>query len=186
MNMRAMGDKMKLGIALVSRILTGEEPCLRKVQLQRRYELPVNKKLVEYTVKHEYLVSQIVNKFKNEVVINRTVEIDLDRVKLVGKIDVILVRDIPVIIEVKSGSEKASHHVQLWLYMIGYGGITEGILRYSTVKYWYSLKDIPCNLLNLAKERVRPLLTDRLLPPVRNSHCSHCQYKQICELKERR
>ncbi|MGC1121833.1 MAG: hypothetical protein WBA22_12135 [Candidatus Methanofastidiosia archaeon] len=96
---------MRLGITLVSRIVTGEECCLRQVQYSRRYCLPVSKKLIEYSIRHEYLVSQIVNRCKSEVIVNKWVELDLEPVKLGGKTDILLMKDVPTIIEVKSGKE---------------------------------------------------------------------------------
>lgn len=171
---------MRLGISLVSRIVTGEECCLRKVQFSRRYRLPVSKELIEYSIRHEYLVSQIVNRCKSEVIVNKWVELDLESVKLVGKIDVLLMRDVPTIIEVKSGREKNSHHVQLWLYMLGYGNDVEGILKYPAEKYWYREEDIPTRLMDVVALRVRPLLNDTMLPPVRGDHCRYCGYHDLC------
>jgi CRISPR/Cas system-associated exonuclease Cas4 (RecB family) len=172
---------MRLGIALVSRIVTGEECCLRKVQFSRRYRLPVSKELIEYSIKHEYLVSQIVNKCKSEVIVNKWVELDLEMVKLVGKIDILLMKDVPTIIEVKSGKERNSHHVQLWLYMLGYGNEVEGVLTYPVEKYWYQTDDIPVRLMDVIAQRVKPLLNDTMLPPVKGDHCRYCGYAAICE-----
>lgn len=172
---------MTFGMALVSRILTGEEPCLRKVQFGKWYKLPVDKSLIENKMKHEYLISQIVNKLKGEVIVNKWVELDLGTVKLVGKIDILLVDDTPTIIEVKSGKGKNSHHVQLWLYMLGFEGDVEGILKYPVEKYWYSSEDIPNGLINLILQRTKPLLTNKLLPAVKGSHCRYCRHRQLCE-----
>lgn len=172
---------MTFGMALVSRILTGDEPCLRKVQLSKQYKLPVEKSLIEYELRHEYLVSQVVKKLNGEIIVNKWVELDLGTVKLVGKIDILLVNEIPTIIEVKSGKEKNSHHVQLWLYMLGFNGDVEGILKYPMEKYWYSLEDIPNRLIELVLRRIKPLLISKLLPAVKGSHCRYCRYIKICE-----
>ena len=90
--------------------------------------------------------------------------------------------DLTTIIEVKSGKEKESHHVQLWLYMMSYEARRiKGEIRYCNVKYTYTMDELPPNLWDYVYYRVRPLLTSKLLPPVKGSHCRYCGYKKYCQ-----
>ncbi len=86
---------------------------------------------------HEYLLSQIANKCGGEVIVNRWVEMDLGKVKLVGKMDILLLNDILVTIEVKSGKEGESHHGQLFLYILSFNSEVEGVLRYDQSMWFY-------------------------------------------------
>jgi CRISPR/Cas system-associated exonuclease Cas4 (RecB family) len=171
---------MNVGIALVSRVLTGEEPCLRKVQLSKQFKLPVDAQLIKHTINHENLVSKVLNKYGTEALVNTWVRKELTSITVVGKIDIVLLLDTPVIIEVKSGKEKNSHHVQLWMYMDCYGTEVHGILRYSGARYLYETDDIPVDLWKTVEYRLNPLLCSDLLPPIRNGHCEYCGYKMIC------
>ena len=172
---------MNVGIALVSRVLTGEEPCLRKVQLSKQYTVPVDAQLIRHTINHENLVSKVLNRYGTEALVNIWVRKELTSITVVGKIDIVLLLNTPIIIEVKSGKEKKSHHVQLWMYMDCYGTEAKGILRYSGAKYFYENKDIPVDLWKTVYNRLKPLLSSELLPPIRNGHCEYCGYKMICE-----
>ena len=55
---------------MMSQILTGEEPCLRKVQLGRRYELPKDAKLIQYKIKHELLISRVISDLNGNIFVN--------------------------------------------------------------------------------------------------------------------
>ena len=72
--------------------------------------MPMDRGLIEYKLEHEYMVSKVVDKLNGEVLVNKSVEIDSGNIILMGKIDILLMNEIPVIIEVKSGKEKVSHH----------------------------------------------------------------------------
>ena len=170
---------MTIGMALVSRILTGEEPCLRKVQLSRRYKLPVDAKLIQYKMKHELLVSKVISELTGEIFVNQRVEKDLGDIKLLGYIDILNVNsELKTIIEIKSGKEKESHHVQLWLYMNCFKD-SKGVLQYPETRYVYLKEDIPSDLWKTVSKRVNPL-NSKLLPPVKGDHCFYCQFKSIC------
>lgn len=171
---------MTIGMALVSRIMIGEEPCLRKVQYNRMYELPVDAELIKHRMNHESLISKVINGLTGDIYVNYRVEKILGEIQLVGYIDILNVNSgLKTIFEVKSGKERESHHAQLWLYM---GCITgaKGILRYPSTRYVYFTKDIPENLWEMVIDRLTPLQTKKLLLPVKGSHCVFCGFKSIC------
>lgn len=73
-------------------------------------------------------------------------EKDLDEIRLVGLIDILNINSgLKTVFEIKSGKEKESHYVQLWMYMGCFVDV-RGILRYSITQYMYFTKDIPENL----------------------------------------
>jgi hypothetical protein len=161
---------MFIGMALVSRILTGEEPCLRKVQLSRRYKLPKDAKLIQYKMKHELLVSKVISELTGDVFVNQRVEKNLGDINIVGFIDILNVNSTwKTIFEVKSGKEKESHHVQLWFYMNCFNE-AKGILQYPETRYTYLKEDIPFDLWKTVLRGVNPLMS-KLLPPVKGDHC---------------
>ena len=168
-------------MALTSRILTGEEPCLRKVQYSRMYELPVDAELLKHRMNHELLVSKVINGLTGYIYVNHRVEKDLGEIQLVGLIDILNVNEkSKTIFEIKSGKEKESHHVQLWLYMGCFDDV-KGILRYPSTRYMYFTEDIPENLWEMVIDRLNPLQTKKLLLPVKGIHCMYCRYKGICQ-----
>lgn len=172
---------MTFGMALMSRILTGDEPCLRKVQYQRTYEMPRTSGLIMGKLRHEYMVSKVVNGLNGEIIVNYPVKKELKDVILRGRIDILsITSEVKTIYEIKAGKERDCHHVQLWLYMGCFESVN-GVLLYSGTRYLYSSKDIPRNLWNLVLKRVRPLLTDKLLPAVKGNHCEYCNFKSICK-----
>ena len=172
---------MTFGMALVSRILTGEEPCLRKVQYSRRYEIPADARLIKHKLNHELLVSKVINELNGEIYVNYRVEKDLDDIQLLGYIDILNINcNTKTVYEIKSGKEKESHHVQLWLYM---GCFTDarGILKYPDTRYLYFADEIPENLWEMAIEKLNPLKTARMLPPIRGEHCRYCKFRIYCQ-----
>ena len=172
---------MSIGMALVSRILTGEEPCLRKVQYSRTYKLPVDARVIRHRLNHELLISKVINRLNGEIFVNYRVEKNLGDITLVGLIDVLNVNSGgKTVIEVKSGREKESHHVQLWLYMDCIDG-TKGILRYPDTRYLYFSEDIPKNLLEIVTEKLKPLQTTKLLPRINGDHCMYCEFGGLCQ-----
>ena len=60
---------MTFGMALISRILTGEEPCLRKVQYSRMYEIPADSRLIKHKLNHELLISKVIDELNGEIYI---------------------------------------------------------------------------------------------------------------------
>lgn len=171
---------MTIGMALVSRIMTGEEPCLRKVQYSRMYELPVDAELIKHRMNHELLISKVINGLTGDIYVNYRVEKVLGEIQLVGYIDIFNVnRKSKTVYEIKSGKEKESHHVQLWLYM-GCFINAKGILRYPSTRYMYFTDDIPENLWEMVNGRLNPLQAKKLLLPVKGKHCKYCRYKPIC------
>lgn len=171
---------MTFRMALVSRILTGEEPCLRKVQYSRTYELPVDPRLIKHKLNHELLVSKVINELNGEIFVNYRVEKEIDDITLVGLIDVLNINSGgKTVIEVKSGKEKESHHVQLWLYMSCIDE-AKGILRYPDTRYLYFAENIPENLWEIIIKKLNPLQTTKLLPTVKGYHCGFCMYKYMC------
>ena len=174
---------MTIGMALVSRIMTGEEPCLRKVQYSRMYELPVDTELIKHRINHELLISKVIHGLTGEIYVNYHVKKILGEIQLVGYIDILNVNSGgKTIFEIKSGKEKESHHVQLWLYM-GCFTDAKGILKYPNTRYMYFTEDIPENLWEIVVEKLNPLQTKKLLLPVKGSHCGFCWYKWICNMK---
>jgi len=174
---------MTIGMALVSRIITGEEPCLRKVQYSRMYELPMDAELIKHRMNHELLISKVINGLTGEIYVNYRIEKILGDITLVGYIDILNINNGgKTVFEVKSGKEKESHHVQLWLYMGCFTDI-KGILRYPSTRYMYFTEDIPENLWELVIERLTPLQTKKLLLPVKGSHCVYCKFKGVCQRK---
>jgi len=172
---------MSIGMALTSRILTGEEPCLRKVQYSRMYELPVDAELIKHRMNHELLISKVINGLTGEIYVNYQVERDLGEIQLIGLIDILNInRKSKTIFEIKSGKERESHHVQLWLYMGCFDDV-KGILRYPSTRYMYFTENIPENLWEMVTERLNPLQTKKLLPPLKNGHCVYCKYRNICK-----
>jgi CRISPR/Cas system-associated exonuclease Cas4 (RecB family) len=172
---------MKLGMAVVSRIVTGEEPCLRKIQHSRTYELPTDARLIKHKLKHEMLVSKVVSRLSGEIYVNYRVEKDLGDIQLAGYIDILNINGgLKTVIEMKSGKEKDSHHVQLFLYMNCLDD-ARGILKYPNARYLYFSEDIPENLWEIVKERLNPLLTSSILSPVRDGHCVYCRFRSICQ-----
>ncbi|MGD2249755.1 MAG: Dna2/Cas4 domain-containing protein [Candidatus Methanofastidiosia archaeon] len=172
---------MTFGMALVSRILTGEEPCLRKVQYRRIYELPTDCELIKHKMNHELLVSKVIDRLTGEIYVNYRVEKEIEDIKLVGYIDILNVNPkLTTVYEVKTGKERDSHHVQLWMYMGCLNG-ARGVLKYTDEQYLYFPEDIPFYLWNLVSKRLKPLETNKLLPPVKGSHCSYCKYKWLCQ-----
>ena len=145
------------------------------------YELPVDAKLIQHKINHELLMSKVISGLNGEIYVNYRVEKKLGRMKLIGYIDILNINSgSKTVIEVKSGKEKESHHVQLWMYMSCFSDV-RGILRYPYTRYTYFGEDIPENLWEMASDRLKPLLTDKLLPPLRNGHCQYCKYKTICQ-----
>ena len=68
------------------------------------------------------------------------VEKVLDDLTLVGYIDILDVNSVlKTVFEVKSGKEKDSHHVQLWIYMGCFDG-ARGILKYLDTRYHTEIK----------------------------------------------
>lgn len=175
---------MTFGMALVSRILTGEEPCLRKVQFDRLNPLPVTGNLIQCKMRHELLLSKVINGLEGEITVNKRVEKVIRGIKLVGKIDILHITSKMTVIEVKSGREKDSHHVQLWLYMGCFNSEIEGLLWYPERIYLYEGEDVPENLWNLVQLRVRPLLHDELLKPIKGSHCQYCGHESVCKIEK--
>lgn len=172
---------MTIGMALVSRILTGEEPCLRKVQYSRMYELPVDAELIKHRINHELLISKVISGLTGEIYVNYRVEKVLGDITLIGNIDILNINSgLKTIFEVKSGKEKESHHVQLWLYM-GCFPDAKGILRYPSTRYMYFTEDILENLWEMVIDRLNPLQTKKLLLPVKGSHCLYCKFKGTCQ-----
>ena len=172
---------MTFGMALVSRILTGEEPCLRKVQYSRIYELPADAQLIQHKLNHELLISKVISGLTGEIYVNHRVEKDLGDITLVGYIDILNVNSgLKTVYEVKSGKEKDSHHVQLWLYM-GCFNDARGILRYPDTRYLYFSDEIPENLWEMVTEKLNPLKSNRMLLPVKGEHCRYCKFKSYCQ-----
>ncbi len=171
---------MTIGMALVSRILTGEEPCLRKAQYSRTYKLPTDARLIRHKLNHELLISKVINGLNGEIFVNYRVEKRLGDITLVGLIDVLNVNSGgKTVIEVKSGKEKDSHHVQLWIYMSCFDN-AKGILKYPDTRYLYFNEDIPENLLEIVTEKLKPLQSTKLFPKVKGDHCAYCEFKGIC------
>ena len=174
---------MSLGMALVSRILMGEEPCLRKIQFSKLYTLPTDPRLIQYKMNHELLASKVIRELTGEIRVNQWVSKTIYGITLNGIIDILSITpNLTTIIEVKSGKEKESHHVQLWLYMMSYDARRiKGEIRYCNTKYTYLPHELPPNLWDYVYYRVRPLLTAELLPPVKGNHCRYCGYKKYCQ-----
>lgn len=172
---------LNLGMALASRIVTGEEPCLRKVLYEIQRPLPVDAKAIQYKLEHESLVAKTIETLKGDIYVNEWVSRNVGGIQLNGKIDIVDVNDgETTVIEVKSGKEKESHHVQLWMYMKCYEARKiKGELRYKDKVYIYTEEDIPLNFWNIVFQRTRPLLNDNL-PSVKGSHCHYCRYNDVC------
>ena len=101
-------------------------------------------------------------------------------IKLLGYIDILNVNStVETIIEVKSGKEKESHHVQSWLYMNCFKD-SKGVLQYPETRYMYLKEDILFDLWKTVLKRVNPLVSSKLLPLVKGDHCFYCQFKSIC------
>jgi CRISPR/Cas system-associated exonuclease Cas4 (RecB family) len=173
---------MKIGMAVVSRIVTGEEPCLRKVLYEIERPLPVDARVIQYKMEHELLVAKTIEGLTGDIYVNEWVTRNVGGIQVNGKIDIVSIDNgITTIIEVKSGKEKESHHVQLWMYMSCYDGKrTKGELRYNDAKYRYREADIPLNLWNTIFERTRPLLNGNVVQ-VKGYHCRYCPFKQKCQ-----
>ena len=172
---------MTFGMALVSRILTGEEPCLRKVQYSRTYILPTEARLIKHKMNHELLVSKVINGLNGEIYVNYRLEKDLGDITLVGYIDILNINPVKTVFEIKSGKEKDSHHVQLWLYMDCFND-AKGILKYPDTRYLYFADEIPENLWEMTIEKLNPLKTDKTLLPVKGEHCRYCRFKNYCNI----
>jgi hypothetical protein len=62
--------------------MTGEEPCLRKVQLSRQYSLPKDAKTIQYEMKHKLLISkvisdlQVISELSGEIFVDERAEKD--------------------------------------------------------------------------------------------------------------
>ncbi len=101
------------------------------------YELPVDAKLIQHKINHELLMSKVISGLNGEIYVNYRVEKKLGRMKLIGYIDILNINSgSKTVIEVKSGKEKESHHVQLWMYMSCFSDV-RGILRYPYTRYTY-------------------------------------------------
>jgi hypothetical protein len=117
--------------------------------------------MIQYKMKHELLVSKVINELNRDIFVNMKVEKDLGDIKLLGYIDVLNINFVSkTVIEVKSGKEKEAHHVQLWLYM-GCFDDTKGILQYPSTQYMYFIKDIPFDLWKIVLKRLNPLLSTK-------------------------
>ena len=172
---------MTFGMALVSRIMTGEEPCLRKVQYSRMYEIPADAQLIKHKLNHELLVSKVINESNGDIYVNYRVEKVLWDIQLLGYVDILNINSgLKTVYEIKSGKEKESHHVQLWLYM-GCFAEARGILKYHDTRYLYFSDEIPENLWEMVNEKLNPLRTDRMLSPVRGEHCQYCRFGVYCQ-----
>ncbi len=173
---------MRLGMALVSRIVTEEEPCLRKVLYEIQRPLPVDAKAIQYKVEHELLVAKIIDVLDGDIRLNEWVTRNVGGIQLNGKIDIVNVNNgETTIIEVKSGKEKESHHIQLWMYMKCYEARRiKGELRYKDKVYLYTEEDIPLNFWNIVFQQTRSLLIGSA-PRVKGSHCHYCRHSELCQ-----
>ncbi len=173
---------MRLGMALVSRIVTGDEQCLRKVLYELKTPLPVDAKVLQYKLEHELLVSKTIETLTGDIYVNEWVTRNVGGIQLNGKIDIVNVNNgETTIIEVKSGKEKESHHVQLWMYMKCYEARKiKGELRYKDREYTYRETDIPLNFWNIIFQRTRALLSGNA-PRVKGFHCHYCRYSDLCQ-----
>lgn len=173
---------MRLGMALASRIVTGEEPCLRKVLYEIKKSLSVGARAIQYKLEHELLVAKTIETLKGEIYVNEWVTRNVSGIQLNGKIDIVNVNNgDTTIFEVKSGIERESHHIQLWLYLLSFEARNvRGRLLYKDKEYMYRETDIPLNLWNIVFQRTRPLLSENL-PPVKGSHCHYCKYNDLCQ-----
>ena len=160
--------------------MTGEEPCLRKVQYSRIYEVPAEARLIKHKMNHELLVSKVISGLNGEIYVNYRVEKDLGDIQLLGYIDILNINPVKTVFEVKSGKEKDSHHVQLWLYM-GCFDDASGILKYPDTRYLYFSDGIPENLWEIVTEKLNPLKTEKLLLPVKGEHCGYCRFRSMCQ-----
>ncbi len=174
---------MNIGMAVVSRIVTGEESCLRKVLYEIQKPLPVDAKAIQYKLEHELLVAKTIETLTGDIYVNEWVTRNVGGIQLNGKIDIVNVNNgETTIIEVKSGKEKESHHVQLWMYVKSYEARKiKGKLVYKDKVYTYRETDIPLNFWNIVFQRTRALLTANL-PPVKGSHCNYCGYRKNCQI----
>ncbi len=172
---------MRLGMALASRIVTGEEPCLRKVLYEIKEPLPVVAKAIQYKLEHELLVAKTIETLTGDIYVNEWVTRNVGGIQLNGKIDIVNVNNSETtVIEVKSGKERESHHVQLWMYMKCYEARRIiGELRYKDKVYTYTEDDIPLNFWNIVFQRTRPLLTGNA-PRIKGSHCRYCKLSELC------
>jgi CRISPR/Cas system-associated exonuclease Cas4 (RecB family) len=172
---------MKVGMAVVSRIVTGEEPCLRKVLYEIERPLPVDARVIQYKMEHELLVAKTIEGLAGDIYVNEWVTRNVGGIQVNGKIDIVSVDNgVTTIIEVKSGKEKESHHVQLWMYMsCSDGKRSKGELRYNDATYRYRETDIPLNLWNVIFQMTRPLLRDNAIL-VKGDHCKYCRFKTNC------
>ncbi len=173
---------MNLGMALVSRIVTGGESCLRKVLYEIQRPLPVDAKAIQYKLEHESLAAKTIETLKGEIYVNEWVTRNVGGIQLNGKIDIVNVNNgETTIIEVKSGRERESHHIQLWLYLKSFEARNvRGKLVYKDKEYTYREIDIPLNFWNIVFQRTRPFLNGNV-PPVKGSHCSYCRYGDLCQ-----
>lgn len=172
---------MRLGMALASRIVMGEEPCLRKVLYEIQRPLPVDAKAIQYKLEHESLVAKTIETLKGDIYVNEWVTRNVGGIQLNGKIDIVNVNNGETkVFEVKSGKERESHHVQLWMYMKCYEARKiKGELRYKDREYTYGVTDIPLNFCSIIFQRTRPLLRTSL-PPIKGPHCRYCGYRNFC------
>ncbi len=139
-------------------------------------------KALQYKLEHELLVTKTIETLKGNIYVNEWVSRNVGGIQLNGKIDIVNVNNgETTIIEVKSGKEKESHHIQLWMYMKCYEARKiKGELRYKDRVYIYTEVDIPLNFWNIISQRIRPLLSENV-PLVKGSYCHYWGYSELCQ-----
>jgi hypothetical protein len=182
-----MGDaeqSNRVGIAVLSRLMAGDEVCYFKPWYEMRHPEEtekISKELAEWKMNHTDLVARLVDTLKGGD-IYREEYFALDHPPIAGKVDVLHVLQGKVnLYEVKSGRKTHSHFTQLLLYLFlvakdqrfRQSNIT-GHLVYDDQELAVTPDDVPPDLEDRIQRHVAPVLSEASPRKVRSSVCRFC------------
>jgi len=190
---------MNIGVSALSKLISGEEPCLFKhwytLHNKEKDKHDLDKKWISWRMKHNKIVTEVATQLQKEegiLKMEEWVEEVLSKEdKILGKVD--LLHDLGKkvkIYEMKGGSYKSHSHVMqilIYLYMLDKLDIYKekeisGILKYEDAEQEYNLNDVPNELPELISENAEILLSKNTPAKIMGGGCRFCEVP--CELKE--
>ena len=182
---------MNISISQISKLISGDDPCLFKYWYAIRHKDEAKKEdlsadLVQWRIRHNQVVSNIIGdvqkvggEFKREKwVVLKLSENDA----LVGKADIIHENDKSIhLYECKGGQPSSSDAIQLLIYLYvltkeeSYKDKElKGILGYKDYQKEYSISDIPNKIQELIDEYSKILISDSEPQKYEGSSCRFC------------
>jgi len=190
---------MNISISQISKLISGDEPCLFKHWYALRHK-DIDKKedlspeLVKWKIRHNQIVSKIiedVQKLGGEFKREKWVKLALSKDDiLIGKADIIHENKENIhLYECKGGHPSSADAIQLLIYLYVLtkeefykGRELKGILGYKDYQKEYSISDIPEDIQELIDKYSKILLLDSEPPKYEGSGCRFCSAP--CEFKK--